>query len=195
LVLWTYASGVIGQAGNSLVSNTNLITKVYFPRVALPTSSAIGALPDLFIGLGFLIVLMIFYEVRGYPEAEPGWALLLAPVFLLALMLLTIGMSLALAALNVQYRDVKHAVPFLLQIWLFATPVIYPLSIVTDHRLQVLMFFNPLTGIVEGFRSCLFSGHRLDPMLTFISLTMTVIVFLGGLIYFRKTERAFADVI
>jgi lipopolysaccharide transport system permease protein len=194
LVLWTYVSGVIGQAGQSLVSNTNLITKVYFPRVALPMSSAVSALLDLVIGLGFLAMVIVYYHVFGNFHFEPGPGLLLMPVFLLALMMLTIGASLLLSALNVQYRDVKHAVPFLLQIWMFVTPVIYPLTIVPE-RFRPLMALNPLTGIVEGFRACLFSSRPFDPSLTAISLTMTAVVFMAGVVYFRKTERAFADVI
>jgi len=188
LVLWTYSSGVIAQAGQSLVSNANLITKVYFPRVALPASSAISALLDFIIGLGFLVVLMAYYEVT------PGWSLLWVPVFVAGLMLLTIGTSLVLAALSVRYRDVKYVIPFLLQLWLFVTPVIYPLSVIPES-FRPLMAFNPLAGIVEGFRACVFPGHSLDPALTAISLTMAAIVFLVGILYFRKAERAFADVI
>ena len=182
-MLWTYASSVMGQAGQSLASNTNLITKVYFPRIALPVSSAMSVLFDLVIGLGFLALMMAYYQV------QPGWPLFFIPVFLLALVMLTIGMSLLLAALNVQYRDVKHAIPFLLQIWLFATPVIYPMAVVPE-RFHGLMALNPLAGIVEGFRACLFTGQPLDPMLTGMSLAMTLVVFMTGLVYFRRTERA-----
>jgi lipopolysaccharide transport system permease protein len=188
LVLWTYCSVVIGQAGQCLVSNSNLITKVYFPRVALPASAAVSALLDLVIGLSFLIVLMVYYEV------QPSWLLLLAPVFLVSLMLVTIGMSVLTAAVNVQYRDVKHAMPFLLQLWMFGTPVIYPLYIVPE-RYRFLMALNPLTGIVEGFRWCIFPGWQLDWPLTAVSLIMSVLVFVGGMVYFRRTERGFADVI
>ena len=188
LVLWTYFSSVVAQAGASLVGNANLITKVYFPRVALPASCAVSSLVDFAIGLVFLILLMVYYRI------QPGWALLWAPVFLAALLLLTMGVSLILAALNVRFRDIKYTIPFLLQLGLFVTPVIYPMTFV-DKRFQALAALNPLSGIVEGFRACLFSSRQLDLSLTAISLTLTVIVFAVGLLYFRRTERSFADVI
>jgi len=188
LVLWTYFSGVIGQAGQSLVGNSNLITKVYFPRVALPFSTAISGLIDFAIGLVFLIGLLTYYRI------QPSWALLWAPVFLASLILLTVGTGLLLAALNVWYRDVKYAVPFLIQMGLFVTPVIYPMTFL-PQRFQLLMALNPLAGIVEGFRACLFPERPLDFALTAISLTVTALVFVAGVVYFRRTERAFADVI
>jgi lipopolysaccharide transport system permease protein len=188
LVLWTYFSGAIGQAAQSLVSNSNLLTKVYFPRVTLPASSAVSGLLDFCVGLIFLIVLMAYYRV------QPGWSLLWAPVFLAALVLLTVGTSLLLAALNVRYRDIKYAIPFLVQLWLFVTPVIYPAKLI-PRRFQALVALNPLSGIVEGFRSCLFPGRQFDVTLTTVSLVMTAIVFLAGAFYFRRTERAFADII
>jgi lipopolysaccharide transport system permease protein len=188
LVLWTYFSGVVGQGGQSLVSNSNLITKVYFPRIALPASTAVSGLIDFSVGLGFLIILMAYYHV------QPGWALLWAPVFLASLILLTVGVGLILAALNVWYRDIKYTIPLLIQLWLFVTPVIYPTTFI-PKRFQTLMALNPLAGIVEGFRACLFPGPRLDPTLTAISLTVSVIVFVVGLVSFRRTERLFADII
>ena len=194
LVLWTYCSGVISQASNSLVSNSNLITKVYFPRVALPISSAVSGLLDCMIGLGFLVVLMGYYAAKGSYTIQTGWPILLAPVALVALILLTAGMSLLLAALNVRFRDIKYTTPFLLQSWLFITPVIYPITIIPE-RYRPLMALNPLTGIIEGFRASLFSDCPVDPALIAISLIVTLLIFLAGLIYFRRTERAFADVI
>jgi lipopolysaccharide transport system permease protein len=188
LVLWTYFSGVVGQAGQSLVSNSNLITKVYFPRVVLPASSAVSSLIDLVVGLGFLVVLMMCYQVH------PGWSLFWAPVFLGGLLLFTIGVSLILAAMSVRYRDIKYAIPFAIQLGLFVTPVIYPMAFI-PRRFQTLAALNPLSGIVEGFRACLLGGPRIDPRLTVISLAGSVIVFVAGLIYFRKAERVFADII
>ena len=187
LVLWTYCSGVVGNAAQCLVANSNLVTKVYFPRVTLPMSAAISALLDFVIGLSFLIVLLVYYMVA------PTWSLLLVPVFLVSLILLTVGMGLILAAMNVQYRDVKHAIPFVLQLWLFATPVIYPLSVVPED-FRLLMALNPMTGIVEGFRASVF-GQPLDLPLTAMSLTLTLLIFAGGMAYFRSSERAFADII
>jgi lipopolysaccharide transport system permease protein len=188
LLLWTYFAAVLAQGGQSLVANSNLITKVYFPRLALPASVAISGLFDFAVGGGFLVVLMVYYGIH------PGWPLLLIPVFLGGLVLFTLGASLFLASLTVRYRDMKYASPFLIQMWLFVTPVIYPTTML-PQRLQSLMAVNPLAGVIEGFRACLFSGRLPDPLLTAISLTMSVVVFLFGLAYFRKTERAFADVI
>jgi lipopolysaccharide transport system permease protein len=188
LVLWTYFSGVVGQAGQSLVANSNLITKVYFPKIALPASSAVSGLIDFSVGLGFLIILMAYYHV------QPGWALLWAPVFLASLILLTVGVGLILAALNVRYRDIKYTIPLLIQLWLFVTPVIYPTTFI-PKRFQTLLALNPLSGIIEGFRACLFPGRQLDSTLTAISLIVTTIVFVVGLVYFRRTERLFADII
>jgi lipopolysaccharide transport system permease protein len=188
LLLWTYFAGVLGQGGLSLVSNSNLITKVYFPRVALPASPVLSGLLDFVVGLGLLVILMGYYGIK------PGWSVLLAPVFLAALVLFTLGAAMFLAAMNVSYRDIKYVVPFLIQMWLFVTPVIYPTTFL-PKRLQTLMALNPLAGIIEGFRSCLFSGRPLDPTLTAVSLSMTVFVFVVGLTYFRTAERAFADVI
>ena len=188
LVLWTYFSGVLGQAGQSLVANSNLITKVYFPRVVLPASSALSGLMDLSAGAVFLIVMMAYYQVR------PGWSLLWAPVFIAALILLTVGVSLILAAANVRFRDIKYVIPFLIQLGLFVTPVIYPIAFIPE-RFRPFVALNPLSGIIEGFRSILFGGSRLDPVLTSISLTTSVIVLVVGFIYFRRAERLFADII
>jgi lipopolysaccharide transport system permease protein len=188
LVLWTYFSGVVGQAGQSLVSNSNLITKVYFPRVVLPASSAVSSLIDFGMGLIFLAILMIYYRIH------PGWSLLWSPVFLGSLFLFTIGASLLLAAVNVRFRDIKYVVPFLIQLGLFVTPVIYPTTFIPP-RFQTLVALNPLSGIVEGFRACMFSGLRIDPFLTIVSLAGSILVFVVGLFYFRSTERYFADII
>ncbi len=188
LLLWNYVSGVVGQAGQSLTANSNLITKVYFPRVALPFSTAVSGLLDFAVGSTFLVVLLAWYH------AIPTWHALLAPVFLIALVALTLGVSLFLAALNVSYRDVKYALPLMIQLWLFISPVIYPISAVSE-KYRPLMALNPLTGIVEGFRSCLLLQRLPDPRLTAISLASTLVILIAGLVYFRRAERSFADVI
>ena len=188
LLLWTYFAWVLGQSGLSLVSNSNLITKVYFPRVALLASTALSGLLDFVVGLGALVILMGYYGIR------PGWSVLLAPVFVSALVLLTLGAGMFLAAMNVRYRDVKYVVPFLIQMWLFVTPVIYPTTFLPE-RLRALVALNPLAGIIEGFRWCLYSGRPLDPTLTAVSMSMTLVVFVVGLTYFRRAELAFADII
>lgn len=188
LVLWTYFSGVITQAGQSLTANSNLVTKVYFPRVALPASSVLSGLLDLSVSLAFVVVLM------GYYRIQPGLPLLLVPVFLFGLILFTMGTGLLLAALMVWYRDVKYTLPVLVQLGLFVTPVIYPASFV-PQRFQPFLFLNPMTGLVEGFRICLLTERWPDPALTAISLAVAVGVFVLGWVYFQRAERSFADII
>jgi lipopolysaccharide transport system permease protein len=130
----------------------------------------------------------------AYYRVQPGWSLLWAPALLLGLILFTIGTSLIISALVVRFRDVKYTVPFLLQLGLFITPVIYPTSLI-PKRFQTIAALNPLSGIVEGFRACLFPGTTLDPLLTAVSLISCAVVFVGGFIYFRRAERFFADII
>jgi lipopolysaccharide transport system permease protein len=188
LVLWTSFSTVITQGGQSLISNSNMITKVFFPRLTLPFSSATSGALDLLIGLSFLLLMSLYYGVL------PALPALLAPLFLLQLVLLTAGVSLSIAALNVSYRDVKYVLPLLIQLGLFVTPVIYPASFIPD-RFQGLLAANPLTGIVVGFRDCVLLGQWPDLVLTGISLAETVVILWFGLVYFRKVERSFADII
>ena len=188
LMPWTYFAAVLPQAGNSLISNSNLITKVYFPRVLLPASGAVAGLLDFAISAIVLVVLMAYYQVR------PGWSLLLLPVLIVALVIVTLGLSLLLGALNVRYRDVKYVIPFLLQLGLFCTPVIYPATLV-PARLQPLMVLNPFLGIIEGFRASLFPGQSFSSWSIAMSLTVSLLLFAVGVSYFRRTERTFADII
>jgi lipopolysaccharide transport system permease protein len=188
LVLWTFFSGVIAIGGQSLISNSNLITKVYFPKATLPFASTVSGLLDLAVGLTFLLPMLVYYQV------QPSWTMLVAPLFLVALVLLTAGMSLLLAALNVWYRDVKYVLPLLIQLGLFITPVIYPISFVPE-QFQPFMAINPLVGIVEGFRACMLLGQLPNLGLTAVSLSVAAIVFLAGVFYFHRAERSFADII
>lgn len=188
LLPWTYFSTTLSQAGNSLIGNSNLITKVYFPRALLPAASALGGFPDFLVGSGFLVAMMIYYRVK------PGWSLLLAPLFIFGMMVLVFGVSMLLAAMNVRYRDVKYAIPFLIQMWLFITPIIYPVTFIPRKYQQVLAL-NPMAGIVEGFRACLFPSRPMDLMLVGTSALVTLLVLIVGAVYFRRTERTFADII
>jgi len=188
LVPWTYFSGTLSQGGNSLISNANLITKVYFPRALLPAATALGGLLDFVVSSGFLVAMMIYYRIK------PGIAVLLAPLFIFGMIVLVFGVSMLLAAMNVRYRDVKYAIPFLVQIWLFVTPIIYPVTFL-PRRFQQILALNPMAGIVEGFRSCLFPGRPMDLTLVGVSALVTLLVLVVGAVYFRKTERTFADII
>jgi lipopolysaccharide transport system permease protein len=188
LVPWTYFSGTVSLAGNSLVSNSNLITKVYFPRVLLPAASALGGMIDFLISSVFLVAMLIYYRV------PPARSMLLAPLFVGGMMMLAFSISMLLAALNVRYRDVKHAITFLIQIWLFATPIIYPVSSLSK-RMQRIMALNPLAGMIDGFRSSILPAQPMDLTLVVSSIVITLGLFLIGVVYFRKTEREFADII
>jgi len=188
---WTYFSGALRYSGNSLVENANLIRKVYFPRAILPASPILSGLVDLAIASAILLVLLAYYRVRF------SWELLLCPLLILPLILLALGMGMFLAALNVRYRDVKHAIPFLIQLWFFGSAIIYPLSSVERYGKTVtaLMSYNPVTGIVEAFRMAVSPARTIDWGTVSAGLAITVVIFLLGALYFRKTERDFADTI
>lgn len=188
LVPWTYFASTVSQAGNSLVSNSTLITKIYFPRVLLPAASALGGLLDFVIGSSFVFVLMIYYKV------SPGWTLVFWPVAVLLMVLVSLGVSMLLAAANVRYRDVKHVIPFVVQLGLFVTPVIYPPSFLSP-RLRFLLAFNPLSGVMEIFRASLLPAGSIDIMLVASSVGLALLLFVLGALYFHAAERSFADVI
>jgi lipopolysaccharide transport system permease protein len=188
LLPWTYFSATLAASGNSLVANAQLITKVYFPRAILPVSGAMSGLLDFLIGCLILVGLMVYYGV------QPGWQFLLWPVLLAPLFLFTIGVSMILASLNVRYRDIKYALPFMIQLWLFVTPVIYPTSIIPE-RFRFLAALNPLTGIIDAFRKSVMPWQPIDWQLLLVSSLLTLLVFAAGLSFFRKTERSFADIV
>jgi len=171
-----------------MVAESNLITKVYFPRLLLPAATAVGGLLDFAVGLVFLILMMIYYGTHI------TWLVLIAPVFLLLMVILAMGASMLLGAMNVRFRDVKYTIPFLLQLWLFLTPIIYPVNFVPP-RYQGLLALNPMTGIVEGLRASLLSSGSIDWGIIVRSCVVTLAIFAIGLVYFRRTERVFADIV
>lgn len=188
LLPWIYFSVALANAGNSLISNANLITKVYFPRATIPASAVLSGLVD------FGIASVVLLGLMGYYRVQPSWELLLWPVLIAPLVLLAIGVGMILAALNVRYRDIRYAIPFCIQLWLFVTPIIYPTSIIPE-RFRILSAFNPLSGIIEAFRASLLPSRYIDWPLLGISAFMTLFIFALGTIYFRKTERTFADIV
>ncbi len=188
LVPWTYFSSVVPLASNSLVGNSSLVTKVYFPRVLLPASTAMAGLLDFAISSILLVVLMVYYHIGA------TWQLLYCPIFILVMLAVTTGMGMFTAALNVRYRDVKYVVPFLLQVWMFATPIAYPAAVVPT-RFRFLLALNPFWSVVDGFRACLFPLRPIDFTLFGTSICVSVAVLLAGAWYFHKVERSFADVI
>jgi lipopolysaccharide transport system permease protein len=188
LLPWTYFSGTITQMGNSLVNNQHLITKVYFPRITIPAATAIRGLVDFAIASTILVGMMIYYRY------VPDWTLVLWLLLLVPLVGLAMGVGMMFAALNVKYRDVQHVLPFVVQLWLFVTPIIWPTSML-PAKWHLLLGLNPLAGIIEAFRACVVPTHTLDPYLFGISMIVTVLLVVAGALYFRHTARSFADII
>ena len=187
LLPWTYFANAVTRSGTSLVTNSNLLSKVYFPRLLIPLSGTLSALVDFVIAFAVLLVLMGFYGVPFHPTL-----VLMAPLALLTA-LAALGVGMWLAALNVQYRDVQHAVPFLIQIWMFATPVVYPVSGVTGPW-RHLLALNPMTGIIEAYRDAAL-GRPLDWGELGTSVLIVVVVLVFALWQFRRMERRFADIV
>jgi lipopolysaccharide transport system permease protein len=188
LAPWTFFSSALTQSGSSLVANAGLVTKVYFPRLALPLASVLAATVDFAVAFVILIVMMILFGVT------PGIAIVTVPIFVLIIILAALGAGLWLSALEVRYRDVGYTIPLLMQLWMFVTPVIYPVTIIPEEW-RLVYSLNPMVGVVEGFRWALLStSDRPDTSLA-ISAIVVVVVLLGGLLFFRRTERTFADIV
>jgi lipopolysaccharide transport system permease protein len=187
LILWIFFSNAVTMSSNSLVGSQALVSKIYFPRLFIPLASVGALLLDFFIGLLLMAFLLIYYE---WPI---GFGLLWLPIYILGATLTAAGLGLILSGLNVQFRDVKYAVPFFLQMGMFVSPVIYPLSYV-PAQYRLLFALNPMTGLVEGFRNSLLGG-RTEWGLVAISCAVSVLVFMCGTLSFRRMERQFADII
>ena len=188
LLAWNYFAGALTRSGTSLIQNTNLITKVYFPRLIIPISGVLVGLVDFAISFVTLIVLLLIYST------PLTWKILLVPIFLLIGILAAFGASLWLSALSVRYRDVNHLLPFLVQVWMYATPVVYPASIF-PAQWQPLLGLNPMAGVVEGFRWALVGSANFPGSLLLISIGVVLGLVVSGLAFFSATERTFADVI
>ncbi|HEY0083302.1 MAG TPA: ABC transporter permease [Pyrinomonadaceae bacterium] len=187
LLIWTFFSNAVTNSTNSLINNTNLITKVYFPRAFIPAAAAAAGLVDLAIAGLILAGLVVYYGIA------PSWGLALVPVFLLLSVLLSLAVGMLISALTVKYRDLRHALPFLLQFWMFASPVIYPAERVPGGWRHVIAL-NPLTGIIEGFRAALFGGE-FNPTATLLAVVMTLLMLAVSYYLFRRIEETFADII
>ena len=188
LLPWQYFSSVLSQSTTSVVVGGGMVTKIYFPRLIMPASTAIAALLDFMIASVILGIMMVWYSV------SVSWGMLLVPLLLLLTMMNAVGFGLWFAALNVRYRDVQYAIPFLIQIWMFATPVIYPSSMVGEKYAWILAL-NPMGGVIEAFRPAVL-GHSAIPWEALgVSAAVGFLVFVGGMFYFKKVERYFADVI
>jgi lipopolysaccharide transport system permease protein len=188
LVPWTYFAYALQMTTNVVVDNQRLITKVYFPRLILPISSALSGLVDFAIGFVMLAIFIVAYGIR------PTSAALWLPALLALAVLTALGVGLWLSALNALYRDVRYVIPFVIQLWMFASPVAYPASLVPS-RWRWLYGLNPMTGVIEGFRWAL-TGHGRPPDLVILpSAAMVLVMLVGGIIYFNKMESTIADVV
>jgi lipopolysaccharide transport system permease protein len=188
LVPWTFFANGLTQSANSVVASQNLVTKVYFPRLAIPIATVLAGVLDFVLAFLLLVVLMMYYGVT--PSAR---VLLIVPFSLLALVT-ALGVGFWLAALNVQYRDVRYTVPFLVQIWLFATPIAYPSSLLSEPW-RTIYGLNPMVAVVDGFRSALLGTPAPSPATIAVSSVAAIVVAIGGAIYFRRMERTFADLV
>lgn len=187
LLPWTFIATTVASSSNSIVSGSNLITKVYFPRLIIPISSVGAGLVDFFIGLIFFVTLMIYYRAGVHSQ------IIFAPLFFLMMFALAVAIGILLSALNVRFRDVKHIVPVALQLWMFASPVLYPSSLFPE-KWRWLFALNPLTGILEGLRSSIF-GTPFDTFAILSSGAVIVALLVISLIVFRHMEDYFADYI
>jgi lipopolysaccharide transport system permease protein len=189
LLPWGLFTVALNQGSRSLVAHNNMVTKIYFPRLILPMSSVFAGLVDFAIAFVILIVLMFYYQVT------PAWQLLWTlPLFLLLAVVTALGVALWLSAINVKYRDVNHALPFLTQFWLFITPVAYSSSVISE-KWQILYSLNPMAGVVNGFRWALLGTGNGPDLALWISVLISVLIFVSGLFYFRSMEKTFADTI
>ena len=188
LLPWHLFQLSLQKSSISLVGNANLITKIYFPRIIIPLSSVLAVLVDFAISLILLFIVMLFYKLPF------TWNMLwLIPLMLLSI-LAALAVGLWLSALNVQYRDIQQMVPFLLQIWMYATPIVYPITIIPEGTIRYLYSLNPMVGVVQGFRWALFGGSPPDMTLLFSSAAV-ILLLISGLFFFRRMEKTFADVV
>ena len=188
LVPWTFFANGLSQSSNSLVTSSNLISKVYFPRLAIPLSAVLSGAVDFTIAFGLLVGMMAFYR------QPPPLRCVYLPLFFLLAFVTALGVGLWLSALNVEYRDVRHTIPFLTQFWMFATPIVYPSSLLSEPW-RAVYGLNPMAGVVEGFRWALLGTNTAPgPMIAASSFAAALILF-GGAFYFRRMEKSFADVV
>jgi lipopolysaccharide transport system permease protein len=188
LVPWTFFANGLTQSSESLVGNANLIRKVYFPRLTIPVAAVLSGIVD--FGLAFVVLLGMMFYYGIVPTANVVWL----PLFLLLALVCSLGIGLWLSALNLKYRDVRHVVPFLTQIWLFVTPIAYP-STLLPARWQLVYGLNPMAGVVRGFRWALLGTTTAPGPIILVSSLASLLILVGGVFYFRRMERTFADLV
>jgi len=192
LLPWNYFANSLSRSSTSVVNSANLVTKVYFPRLVIPIAGILSGLVD--FAISFFVLLCLMFYFKFYPTPY----IFILPAFLLLAMCTALGFGLWLSALNVRFRDVNHLIPFIIQIWMYITPVIYSVTLIPEQY-RFLLALNPMTGVVGGFRWALLGEQMLDVqplgILFIISILITLVVLISGAIFFRRTERTFADII
>lgn len=188
LLLWIYFSNSVSSSGNSLVGNSNLISKIYFPRLFIPTSSCLSGLVDYAIAFIILVFMMVYYNFL------PNVSIIILPLIVFTTFILAAGIGYWLSSVSVKYRDVKFILPFFIQLFMFATPVIYPSNIVGE-KYQWLLYLNPMTGLINAHRAALLGYQPVDFVAFGISIIISVLIFMTGIIYLKNTEKYFADLI
>lgn len=188
LLPWQLFASALQRSSVSLVGNANLITKIYFPRLAIPLSSVFAALVDFGVSFLVLIGMMIFYQYW------PGWNIFWLIPILIMVIFTALSVGLWLSAFNVQYRDVQHMVPFIIQVWMYASPIVYPIDIIPEGIWRLLYGLNPMVGIIQGFRWALLGAEQPD-LTMLISIVVVIILLVSGLFYFRRMEKTFADIV
>jgi lipopolysaccharide transport system permease protein len=187
LMIWLFVHTAITMAAGSFVSNANLVTKVYFPRLIVPFAATLAGITDLLFSLGILVILMIYYGI------SVTWQIFFAPIFLILAVIQTVAFGTLFSALNVRFRDVKFALPFALQVWMIVSPVFYPSSMLSEKR-RLIFAINPLVGILEGFRASLF-GTSFDWQIIGISSASILVLVMFSVFVFKRMEDDFADLI
>ena len=188
LLPWQLFAYALTESSNSLVVNERLITKIYFPRLVIPISTVFAGLLDFAVGFCVLLVMLLFYGVH------PGWAIATLPAFLLLAIAAALGVGLWLSALNVRYRDVRYTLTFIVQIWLFLSPVAYSSSLVPE-RWRPIYGLNPMAGVIDGFRWALLGTANAPGASLWVSIVMVGLILTGGLFFYRRMEKSFADVV
>jgi homopolymeric O-antigen transport system permease protein len=188
LVPWTFFANALSQASNSLVVNASMVKKIYFPRLALPIATVLAGVIDFALSFVVLLGIMLYYGL--VPTINVIWL----PFFALLALVASIGVSLWLSAMNVQFRDVRYTIPFLTQAWLFVTPIAYPSSLLPEPW-RIMYGLNPMAGVVEGFRWALLGTDTAPGKMIFVSALVAVTLFVSGAFYFRRMEQSFADVL
>jgi lipopolysaccharide transport system permease protein len=188
LLPWNLFAGALNRSTTSVVGQSHLISKVYFPRLIVPLSASISGIVDFTIAFVILIGMMVWYGIA------PTWGALSLPLFIFLALSAAFSIGLWLSALNVKYRDVGHAIPFLIQLWLFASPVAYSINMIPE-KWQLLYSLNPMAGVIEAFRWALLGKQHPDFTVIAVSALMVFVLLVGGLVYFKRTERTFADVV